>query len=293
MTLPILPPSTICLPHGTWTTVLDCLCDHFPNISRDIWLERFARKLVLDANKQPLTSDYPYRSGLKIHYYREVFDEAVVPFEETIIFQNEHLLVADKPHFLSVSPVGQYVEQTLMARLIRRTGNANLSPIHRLDRLTAGLVMFSLNPESRDAYQKLFRERSVYKYYECLAPALPQLTFPYLHTSRMERGEPFFRMHEVAGEPNSETHIEVVEKLGDVWRYGLTPITGKQHQLRVHMASLGAPILNDDFYPVVQAADVADDYDKSLKLLAKRLVFTDPLTGQELNFESHQCLGGF
>jgi tRNA pseudouridine32 synthase/23S rRNA pseudouridine746 synthase len=281
--------STLYLPPGSWATVLDCLCDHFKAISREQWLDRIARGRVLDGQGQPISLELAYREGLRIHYFREVPDEKVIPVEETILYADEHLVVADKPHFLPVTPAGEYVEQTLLRRLIRRLGNPHLVPLHRIDRHTAGLVLFSANPDSRSAYQALFPTRKIEKRYEAIAAALPQLNFPLLHKSRLVDGEPFFRMQEAQGPSNTETAIEVREKHGELWRYALYPVTGKKHQLRVHMNALGAAICNDPFYPEV-LKDIEDDYARPLKLLAQGLRFIDPLTGQERKFESRISL---
>ncbi|WP_312153317.1 pseudouridine synthase, partial [Pseudomonas sp.] len=163
-----------------------------------------------------------------------------------------------------------------------------LGPLHRIDRHTAGLVLFSANPQTRSAYQRLFPERRIDKRYQAIAAALPALEFPLVHRSRLVHGEPFFRMHEVEGAPNSETLAQVLEKNGELWRYGLSPVTGKTHQLRVHMAALGAGICNDPFYPWL--LEVQDDYQQPLKLLAQSLRFEDPLSGEERYFESRLAL---
>ena len=277
--------STLYLPPGAWPTVLDCLCEHFSAIGREQWLDRIARGRVLDGSGQPIPLDLPYKEGLRIHYFREVPDEKPIPVIESILYADEHLVVADKPHFLPVTPAGEYVEQTLLRRLIRRLDNPHLVPLHRIDRHTAGLVLFSANPDSRSAYQSLFPTRQIEKRYEAIAPALPGLSFPRLHKSRLVEGEPFFRMQEGPGVSNTETAVEVKEKHGDLWRYALYPVTGKKHQLRVHMSALGAGICNDPFYPLV-IKDAIDDYANPLKLLAKGLRFTDPLNGLERVFES-------
>jgi tRNA pseudouridine32 synthase/23S rRNA pseudouridine746 synthase len=277
--------STLYLPPGPWLTVLDCLCDHFRAIGREQWLDRIARGRVLDGEGQPIALDLPYREGLRIHYFREVPNEVPIPVQETILYADEHLVVADKPHFLPVTPAGEYVEQTLLRRLIRTLDNPHLVPLHRIDRHTAGLVLFSANKQSRSAYQALFPTRQIDKSYEAIAKALPEVEFPRVHKSRLVDGEPFFRMQEGPGQSNTETRIEVRERQGELWRYGLYPVTGKKHQLRVHMAALGAAICNDPFYPDV-LKDVLDDYDKPLKLLAQGLRFVDPVTGQERVFES-------
>ncbi|EKG38814.1 pseudouridine synthase [Pseudomonas syringae] len=277
--------STLYLPPGSWATVLDCLCAKFPAISRDQWLDRFARGRVLDENGKAIAPDLAYREGLRVHYFREVANERPIPVVETILYADEHLVVADKPHFLPVTPAGEYVEQTLLRRLIHRLDNPDLVPLHRIDRHTAGLVLFSANRQTRSAYQALFPTRRIDKFYQSIAPALPELTFPRLHESRLVEGEPFFRMQEGAGPSNTRTRIEVLERQGSLWRYGLYPVTGKKHQLRVHMAALGAAICNDPFYPDV-VKDPVDDYQNPLKLLASSLRFVDPLNGEQRHFES-------
>ncbi|MDD2056170.1 pseudouridine synthase [Pseudomonas sp. GD03860] len=280
--------STVCLPPGNWATVLDCLSDHFSAIGREQWLDRIARGRVLDAQGQPIAVTLAYKPGLRIHYFREVPNEKPIPVVEQILHVDEHLVVADKPHFLPVTPTGEYVEHTLLRRLIRRLDNPNLVPLHRIDRHTAGLVLFSANAQSRSAYQSLFPTRQIDKRYQAIARALPELEFPLVHKSRMVSGEPFFRMQEVEGQANSETLAQVLEKHGDLWRYGLSPVTGKTHQLRVHMTALGASICNDPFYP--QVVHAPDDYSKPLKLLAHSLRFKDPLSGEERYFESRLTL---
>lgn len=277
--------STLYLPAGPWSTVLDCLCEHFAAISRDQWLDRIARGRVLDADGAPITAQAAYREGLRVHYFREVPNETAIPVLESILYADEHLVVADKPHFLPVTPAGEYVEQTLLRRLIRRLDNPDLVPLHRIDRHTAGLVLFSANKSSRSAYQALFPTRKIDKRYEAIARALPELEFPRVHKSRLVDGEPFFRMQEGEGASNTETRIEVSERNGELWRYALYPVTGKKHQLRVHMAALGAPICNDPFYPVV-LKDVVDDFSQPLKLLAHSLGFVDPLSGQPRHFQT-------
>jgi tRNA pseudouridine32 synthase/23S rRNA pseudouridine746 synthase len=281
--------STLYLPAGAWSTVLECLCERFSAISREQWLDRIARGRVLNADGQPIAVDLAYREGLRIHYFREVPNETPIPVLETILYADEHLVVADKPHFLPVTPAGEYVEETLLRRLIRRLGNPDLVPLHRIDRHTAGLVLFSANKQTRSAYQALFPTRKIDKRYEAIAPALPGLEFPYLHKTRLVDGEPFFRMQEGPGEPNTETLIDVVERKGDLWRYALYPVTGKKHQLRVHLAALGAGICNDPFYPDV-LKDVPDDFARPLKLLAQGLRFIDPVTGEERVFQSELTL---
>jgi tRNA pseudouridine32 synthase/23S rRNA pseudouridine746 synthase len=273
-----LSASTLQLPPGAWPTVLACLCERFPAVARAQWLERMARGRVLEGDGAPVTPETPYRVGLEVHYYREVPDEPDIPFDEVVLHADAHLLVADKPHFLPVMPAGAHVHETLLGRLVRRTGNDALVPLHRIDRETAGLVLFSTNPDSRARYQALFRERRIEKSYEAIAPALPGVAFPCTRSSRLVAGDPFFRMREVEGPANSETRIDVLARGDGHWRYALVPVTGRKHQLRVHMAALGAPIANDALYPALLAR-AAGDYSAPLQLLARRLAFIDPLSG--------------
>lgn len=277
--------SSFQLPPGDWATVLDGLCAQFPQIARERWMDRFARGRVQDMEGRPLAVETPYKVGLSVRYFREVEEEVPIPFRETLLHVDAHLVVVDKPHFLPVTPAGGFVQETVLARLARALGNHELVPLHRIDRHTAGLVLFSANPESRAVYQALFRERRIGKFYQAWAPSLPSQAFPLVRRSRIVAGEPFFRMTEEDGAANSETRIDILERAGSYWRYALQPVTGRKHQLRVHMAALGAPILHDPFYP--QLSDPApDDYARPLQLLAQRLAFVDPLTGKSREFVS-------
>ncbi|WP_285319756.1 pseudouridine synthase [Stenotrophomonas maltophilia group sp. Smal35] len=286
-------PSRLQLPPGHWPSLLDGLCARFPRIDRVQWQDRFARGRVQDAQGRALAPDMPWQVGLDIQYFREVAGEPMIPFTESILHLDAHLLVADKPHFLPVTPAGGYVSETLLARLVARTGNTELAPLHRLDRLTAGLVLFSTQAATRDAYQRLFRERRIEKTYEALAPALPGLAFPLQRDSRLVPGEPFFRMAEVPGEPNARSRIELIEAEGPIWRYRLRPETGRKHQLRVHMAMLGAPIEGDDLYPQLMLRP-DETVEAPLQLLAQGLAFDDPLSGEPRRFSSQRrlCLPG-
>jgi tRNA pseudouridine32 synthase/23S rRNA pseudouridine746 synthase len=292
--LPEIAASTVHLPPGPWTLVLDALCARFPRIARASWIDRMARGRVLDRHGEPLHADSLFERGMRVHYYREVATETPIDGIEQVLHVDDDLVVADKPPFLPVIPAGGFVTQTLLARLIARLGNDQLVPLHRIDRLTAGLVLFSANPATRGAYQALFREQRIEKIYQALAAPLPPLDFPLRRASRIVAGTPFFRMCESAGAPNSESVIEVLERGARVWRYQLRPVSGKKHQLRVHMAALGAPILNDPLYPQListsDAQPAPDDPARPLQLLAQGLRFCDPLHGGERRFESRQRL---
>jgi tRNA pseudouridine32 synthase / 23S rRNA pseudouridine746 synthase len=283
-------PSRLQLPEGSWATLLDGLCARFPSVARDCWLDRFARGRVHNADGMPIDATTPYQVGTLIHYFREVMDEPRIAAQASVLYADAHLVVVDKPHFLPVMPSGAFVEETLLTRLVRRFGNTNLVPLHRIDRETAGLVMFSANPGTRSKYHALFRDRAIDKTYQALAPPSTELAFPIWRRSRLEAGVPFFRMCEVEGAANAETLIEVLERGVALWRYALTPITGKKHQLRVHMAALGAPIHNDRCYPFLREY-ASDDSERPLQLLAKSLTFVDPVNGEPRQFQSRVALG--
>ena len=264
-------------------TIFEYLCEHFQHIQVDEWQQRFKDQLILDSQGQALTLQSAYQANTHIYYYRFLAHETVVPFTETILFENDDLLVVDKPHFLTMSPTGQYVQETLLVRLKKTTGNPDLTPIHRLDRETAGVVLFSKRPETRGLYQQMFADKVVQKTYHAIAPFRTDLSFPQTVDLRMEKGEPFYIMHVVAGNPNSHTEIAILEHNQDWAKYCLKPFTGKQHQLRVHLNYLNIPIKNDPFYPNVTHKPAAD-FSQPLQLLAKEIRFRDPVLLQDMHF---------
>lgn len=290
-------PSRVFLPAGPWTSYAEFLAARFPAISLKDWQWRISRQQVLDASGKPIPPDAPYRHGNVLYYYRELPTETPVPFTEILIYQDEWIVVADKPHFLPVIPSGRYLQETLLVRLKRRLNIDTLAPIHRIDRETAGLVVFSIRPETRSRYQTLFHDRLVEKQYEAIAPYLLDRPLPTLYQSRLaQKKNAFMQMEEIAGPPNAVTEIRLLESKGALGRYALTPLTGKKHQLRVQMASLGRPIKNDRIYPVLQPEETdAKSHEiafaNPLQLLAKAIAFEDPITGQKRYFESTQQLG--
>ena len=292
-------PSCFAMPrmrHSPWATVLDCLAQQLPRIGRDEWAQRMAQGQVLSETGHSLAPDTPYGQGGRVYYWRNMPQEQAIPFEAQVLFEDEHLVVADKPHFLPVTPGGRFVRETLLVRLKSQLQCPDLSPLHRIDRETAGLVLLCKRPQDRDAYQRLFRERHVDKLYQAIAPWRSDRVFPLTRTSHiLEDEQAFYRMRESRPEealpPNSETHITCTEHRGPWALYALRPITGKRHQLRVHMNALGLPLLGDQFYPtVLRAPGEEEDFAEPLRLLAKHIAFTDPVTGMARAFESMQRL---
>ena len=273
--------------------LLQFFITQFPHIQASEWEQRFDQSLILDIEGQPLSASDPYQPNTHLMYFRRLAREPEIPFEEQILFQDEHILVADKPHFLPVTPSGLYLHQTLLNRLKKKTGIQTLSPIHRIDRDTAGLVIFSMNPDERAQYQNLFRDRTVKKIYEAIAPCSDELIsqLPMVYQSRLEESEHFLQMEEVEGEPNADTLIELIQIKQPWAKYRLTPGSGKKHQLRCHLNVLNVPIKHDQIYPILTPYQEYDlDVSKPLQLLAKEISFLDPITKKPRFFVSQKTL---
>lgn len=288
--------SALACPPGSWPLVLDFLAERLPLVARDDWAMRMKLGDVLDDAGTPLSPDAPYRAQRRLYYWRWLAAEPEVPGQARVLHLDEHLLVADKPHFLPVTPKGRYVQQTLLTRLRRETGLADLSPIHRLDRETAGLTLFSVRPATRDAYQRLFRDRDVEKVYEAIAPWRDEVAarLPFDYESRLEEHPvDFMQMRTVAGEPNARTRIALLERLAaDRARYELRPHSGVKHQLRAQLCALGLPIEGDRIYPVLRPVEDEVDFSRPLQLLAREIAFTDPISGQPRKFVTSLKLAG-
>ncbi|MEY4580713.1 MAG: hypothetical protein RL701_5416 [Pseudomonadota bacterium] len=285
-------PSCVALPQGPWLTIADFLRERFPSVSAATWQQRMAAGEVVDEAGERITDQHSYRPHLRIYYYRSLTAEPTLPVYERVIFQDECLVVADKPHFLPVVPAGHYVQETLLARLKRKLDLDELTPVHRLDRETAGVVVFCVQAAMRGAYQDLFRLRRVTKQYEAIVHFPSDAQVPDVYRSRLEEDQYFMRMREADGEPNTETQLRMLEVHGAFARLSLSPVTGRKHQLRVHCAALRMPIVNDHFYPELQAATTTTDYAHPLQLLAKSIAFQDPITGSARAFASNRELSG-
>lgn len=286
-------PSYVHLPGGGgFATVYEFILFRFPRIPESVWRERIELNKVHFEDGEPVRLLTPYQAHRRIDYYREVINERKIPFEEEVLFENDDFLVADKPHFLPVHPAGQYVNETLITRLRIKYGYEELGNAHRIDRLTAGLVLCVKNRSKRGLYQQMFKEGAVKKMY-LAAGKLPAETgrTRWHIRARMEPGDDPFRMRIVPGGPvNSESIIDLIECHDGIGLFRLQPVTGKRHQLRVHLCEIGSGILNDPLYSDYSEADFKDDYHRPMQLLAHRLEFIDPITGKQMAFKSNQVL---
>lgn len=284
-------PSKLSLPQHNpgVTTVLEFLILKFPAITSDVWQQRMADGKVHWHDGRLISAHSLFAAQQRVYYYREVAREPVIPFAEKIVFQDELILVAYKPHFLPVMPGGEYVEECLQNRLRNKTGNQRLQAVHRIDNGTAGLVLFAINPDSRAHYHNLFAAQQVTKTYQAIASTVNQ---PVLDNqqwevkNRLEKSDPKFLMHIVEGQANSHSRISCLQHSANQALFELSPITGKTHQLRVHMQSIGLPLVNDTYYPKLQA-NKSGDYSKPLQLLAQQLQFIDPITKLARRFSSN------
>lgn len=276
-------------------TILKYLGERFPHIPEDVWRDRMARGRVTQNAGTAITADTPYQHGLTIYYFKEQPAEPESMVSEAVLFRDSEILVVDKPHGMRVTPSGDHVERALLSRLQRSTGLSSLVPLHRLDQDTAGLVLFSVNPQTRARYHALFDKRAVERRYIAIAraggsPSQKQ----WIIENRLERGDPWYRQQIVQGRPNAVTKIEWIRAIEGLAVFHLHPRTGRKHQLRVHMASIGFPILGDVLYPQQREPQ---SFDPPLQLLAYELRFTDPVTGDAHVFTTSQelasCAGRF
>ena len=284
------PPSRLHLPKlaSPPATIFAFLVGRFPNVSALAWRERIARRLVTTEDGTVVREDTPYRHGIMVLYRREVPGEPATREAEEIVHRDDEILVADKPHGMPVTPAGDHVERSLLFRLQRSTGVEELAPMHRLDRETAGIVLFAIKRFSRRHYHRLFAERTIEREYLALArcAAVPGCT-RWRIENRMASGDPWYRQTIVDGPANTITEIELLESDNGIGLFRLRPESGKKHQLRVHMASVGFPIIGDRLYPELREAV---DGEPPLQLLARKLSFTDPLTREHRTFESGRRL---
>ncbi len=284
---------------GPWPTIADHMVERFGHLDPEGLYARFERGEIVAADGSAVARSAPLGSHEFVWYYREPPVEKEIPFPIEILHVDDDLVVVDKPHFLPTTPGGKYLQNSALVRLRNALHNPDLTPIHRLDRATAGLLMFSARPATRGAYQLLFENRVVRKTYEAVSPltgSAPELPLTYRNRIDKLRGNVCVQVDPDA-EPNSETLIELIgtgESGGTdagtpVIHTLLHPHTGRMHQLRVHLAALGLGIMNDGFYPVL-LPEVPDDFSRPLQLLARELRFADPLSGADRVFRTRRTL---
>jgi tRNA pseudouridine32 synthase/23S rRNA pseudouridine746 synthase len=301
--------SRVAVSAGPWVLLADFLAQRLPAATD--WPQRLARGEVLDAQGRALPPDAPCMPGAVLWYWRSPPPEHVPPEDIAVLYHDDQLVAVDKPHFMSVTPGGRHLHQTVLVRLKRLLGIDTLVPMHRLDRETAGVLLFVVQPAHRHAYQLLLRERQVHKVYEAVAPWRADLAFPQCIDNRLEEpaGAGFMQMQVLPGAPNAHTRVELLRRLGPVpqgWpmeaavgvapeiaQYRLLPATGRKHQLRMHMLALGLPILGDRIYPRLwpePPVEATPDWRHPLQLLAREIAFTDPVDGRQRRFTSRRRL---
>ena len=285
-------PSRVSLPRTDkpYPAILEFLVQRFPSVGMALWEERILAGKVIDDAGVPITLETPYVPQKRLFYYREVLKEPLIPLPEKILFQNDELLVACKPPFLPVTPSGPYVNECLLNRLRRKTGNNSLVPLHRIDRETSGLVLFSKKEKTRGLYGRLFLNGVIEKTYEALSEVSACTgEKDWIVENRIVDDDIWFRSKVVPGDVNARSRIKLVGYRGNKAHFLLNPLTGKKHQLRVHMSGLGFRIMHDRYYPELLDKQ-EDDLSKPLQLIARRLKFTDPISGGIMEFESDRRL---
>jgi tRNA pseudouridine32 synthase/23S rRNA pseudouridine746 synthase len=283
-------PSRLYLPkfENAPETIFEYLLARFPQVTAPVWRERVLRGLVTLSDGTALMEQSPYRHGTTVFYRKEVPREPALLEDPLIVYRDDEILVADKPHGIPVTPSGQHIERSLFIRLQRMTELPDLAPIHRLDLDTAGLVLFTIKAEARAHYHALFAGGRIEREYVAVAHAEALLGETHWRIeNRIGPGEPWFLQRIVEGQINAITEIKLDGLRAGLGRFRLFPKTGKRHQLRVHMASIGCPIAGDPLYPEIRQKR---DEDPPLQLLARRLAFLDPLTGEARTFTSSRTL---
>ncbi|WP_236683193.1 pseudouridine synthase [Demequina sediminicola] len=280
-------PDTVPEDVPPWETMHDFLMWRLP--AKAEVAKRLAAGEFVNQAGEPLNGGEPYRARQFVWFHRPLTPETPVPFPITVLEQTENLLVVDKPHFVATTPRGAHVQESALVKMRLARDLPELSAAHRLDRLTAGVLVFTTHRACRGAYAGVFQSRRAVKTYEALAPFDPSLEFPRRLVGRIEKDRGSLQARLVPGEPNAETLVELVEVRGNYGRYRLSPITGKTHQLRLQMADIGLPLVGDSLYPEIKQV-AADDFSSPLQLIARRLQFTDPIDRVEREYVSARSL---
>ncbi|MGA8847882.1 MAG: pseudouridine synthase [Nocardioides sp.] len=248
-----------------------------------------AERFVYD-DLRPVRAEDPYLPHTFVWFHRDLREEPDVPGDLIVIHRDERLVVVDKPAFLATIPRGRHVQQSVVVRLREQLDLPELSPLHRLDRVTSGVLLLATERRWRGPHQVLFEHGQVNKTYRALAPWRDDLELPTTVRNHLRKERGVWQGEAVADGPvNAVTDIAVEERRGDLAVYRLTPHTGRTHQLRLHLHGLGIPIVDDPLYPEIRETEV-DDFSRPLQLLAAEVSFVDPIDGSTRRFESTRQL---
>ncbi len=286
-------PSYVFLPKKDipYPSILEFLTSKFPNISEPVWRQRIIEGKI-SYKDEIITLNTQYKPNCHLQYYREVEKEIIIPYDEEILYQDDNIIVVDKPHFIPVTPSGNIVNESLIYRLKKKFKFEDIKTIHRLDMATAGVVMFSINNKTHNQYLNLFKERKIEKTYEAITH-LPhnKNRKEWIIENEIVKSEECFFLMKIGnnGANNAKTFVRLKEKKDNKYLFELKPITGRKHQLRLHLSQITGGIINDRFYPTL-LSEKKYDYNNPLQLLAKKLEFIDPITNKKMMFQSKKEL---
>ncbi|AEE73518.1 RNA pseudouridine synthase [Propionibacterium sp. 434-HC2] len=283
-----------------WPTMRDYLVEKLPRMGGQRVDEMLDEGRFVDESGRTFRRDSPFTPQTFVFFHRDLPTETPVPAGIGILYSDERILVVDKPHFLSSIPRGRHVLESVVVRLRTQLGLPELTVAHRLDRVTAGVLLLTRERKWRRPYQEIFERREVVKKYRLVAPVVHDpagegvtaTKSGWQVRSRIIKERGILQAREVPGVPNAVTDIALIGEHGGWGLYEASPRTGRTHQIRLHMQRLGAPIVNDPFYPVVLDTPV-DDFTHPLQLQAWRMGFTDPVTGDPRAFTSRLRLAAW